>query len=61
MIVILVILSICLIYLVYIFIYTVPKEMKDEGSISKVDEAQKKAEPTIHIFIDLYDKSTALE
>ena len=56
-----IILIICLIYLVGIFIYTVPKEMKDEGSISKVDEAQKKAEPTIHIFIDLYDKLTALE
>ena len=61
MIVILVILSICLIYLVYIFIYTVPKEMKDDGSTPKVDEAQKKAEPTIHISIDLYDNLTAID
>ena len=56
-----VILVICLIYLVGIFIYTVPKEMKDEGSIPKVVEAQKKAEPTIQITIDLYDKQTALD
>ena len=61
MIVILVILSICLIYLVYIFIYTVPNEMKDDGCIPKVVEAQKKAEPTIQISIVLYDKQTALE
>lgn len=35
--------------------------MKDDGSISKVDEAQKKTEPTIQISVDLYDKLTALE
>ena len=56
-----IILIICLIYLVGIFIYTVPKEMKDEGSIPKVVEAQKKAESTIQISIDLYDKQTALD
>lgn len=56
-----VILVICLIYLVYIFIYTVPNEMKDDGSTPKVDEAQKKAETTIQISIDLYDKQTALD
>ena len=56
-----IILIICLIYLVGIFIYTVPKEMKDEGSIPKVVEAQKKVEPTIQISIDLYYKQTSLD
>ena len=60
MIVILVILSICLIYLVYIFIYTVPNEMKDDGCKPNVVEAQKKAEPAIQISIDLYDKREGL-
>lgn len=35
--------------------------MKDDGSAPKVDEAQKKAESTIQISVDLYDKLTALD
>ena len=61
MIVVLVILSICLIYLVYIFIYTVPNEMKDDGCTTKVVEDQKKIEPTIQISINLYSKQTSLD
>ena len=55
------ILAICLIYLVGIFIYTVPKEMKDDGLQPKVVEAQKKAEPTIKISVNLFDDNTVLE
>lgn len=55
------ILAICLIYLVGIFIYTVPKEMNDDGRTQKVVEAQKKAEPTIKISINLFDDNTVLE
>ena len=61
MIVILVILSICLIYLVGIFIYTVPNEMKDDGCTTKVVEDQKKIEPTIQISINLYSKQTSID
>ena len=61
MIVILVILSICLIYLVGIFIYAVPNEMKDDRSTPKVVETQNKAEPTIQISINLYNKQTSIE
>lgn len=61
MIVTLVILAFFIIYLVGIFIYTVPDEMKDSSNKPNVVEAQKKAEPTIHISIDLYDKQTAIE
>lgn len=61
MIVILVILSIFLIYLVGVFIYTVPNEMKDSSHKPNVVEAQKKAEPTIHISIKLYSKQTSLD
>ena len=57
----LVILVFFVIYLVGVFIYTVPNEMKDDGSTPKVDEAQKKAESTIHISIDLYYKQTSLD
>ena len=35
--------------------------MKDGGCKPNVAEAQKKAEPTIHISIDLYDNPTAME
>ena len=61
MIVTLVILAFFLIWLVGIFIYTVPDEMKGDGSTPNVVDAQKKAEPTIHISVDLYDKPTAIE
>ena len=61
MIVILAILVIFIIYLVGVFIYTVPNEMKDSSHKPIVVEAQKKAEPTIQITIDLYDKQTALD
>ena len=47
--------------LVGIFIYTVPNEMKDSSHKPNVVEAQKKAEPTIHITIKLYSKQTTLE
>ena len=46
MIVILVILAISIIYLVGIFIYTVPDEMKDSSHKPNVVEAQKKTERT---------------
>ena len=55
------ILAIFLIYLVGIFIYTVPKEINDDGRQPKVVEAQKKAEPTIKISINLFDDNTVLE
>ena len=61
MIVILAILVIFIIYLVGIFIYTVPNEMKDSSNKPNDVEAQKKAEPTIHITIKLYSKQTTLE
>lgn len=61
MIVTLVFLAFFLIYLVGIFIYTVPDEMKNSSNKPNVVEAQKKAEPTIQISIDLYDKQTAIE
>lgn len=61
MIVTLVILAIFIIYLVGIFIYTVPNELKDSSNKPNVVEAQKKVEPTIHISIDLYDNPTAIE
>lgn len=61
MIVILAILAFFLIWLVGIFIYTVPDEMKDDGCKPNVVEAQKKAEPTIHITIKLYSKQTTLD
>ena len=61
MIVTLVILAFFLIWLVGVFIYTVPDEMKDSSNKPNVVETQKKAEPTIQISIDLYDKQTALE
>lgn len=61
MIVILVILAISIIYLVGIFIYTVPDEMKDSSNKPNVAEAQKKAEATIHISIKLYSKQTSLD
>ena len=35
--------------------------MKDDGCTLKVVEAQKKAEPTIHISIKLYSKQTSLD
>ena len=54
MIVTLVILAISIIYLVGVFIYTVPDEMKDSSNKPSGVEAQKKTEPTIHISIDLY-------
>ena len=61
MIVTLVILAFFLIWLVGVFIYTVPSEMKDNDSTQNVVEAQKKEEPTIQISIDLYYKQTSLE
>ena len=61
MIVILVILAIFIIWLVGVFIYTVPNEMKDSSHTPNVVEAQKKAEPTIHISIKLYSKHTSLD
>lgn len=61
MIVILVILAISIIYLVGIFIYTVPDEMKDDEHTPNVVEAQKKAESTIQIAIVLYYKQTSLD
>lgn len=61
MIVILAILVIFIIYLVGVFIYTVPNEMKDSSNKPNDVEAQKKAEPTIHISVDLYDKPTAID
>lgn len=61
MIVTLVILAFFLIWLVRIFIYTVPDEMKDNNPTQNVVEAQKKAEPTIQISIDLYDNPTSIE
>lgn len=61
MIVTLVILAFFLIWLVGVFIYTVPDEMKDSSHTQNVVEAQKKAEPTIHISVDLYDKPTMIE
>lgn len=56
-----VILAILVICLVGIFIYTVPNEMKDSSHKPNVVEAQKKAEPTIHISIKLYSKQTTLD
>lgn len=56
-----VILAILVICLVGIFIYTVPNEMKDSSYKPNVVEAQKKAEPTIHITIKLYSKQTTLD
>ena len=35
--------------------------MNNDGHTSKVVDAQKKAEPTIHISIDLYDNPTAID
>ena len=61
MIVILAILVIFIIYLVGVFIYTVPNEMKDSSHKPNVVEAQKKAESTIHITIKLYSKQTTLD
>lgn len=61
MIVTLVILAIFIIYLVGIFIYTVPNELKDSSNKPNDVETQKKEEPTIHISIDLYDKQTAID
>lgn len=61
MIVTLVILAFFLIWLVGVFIYTVPDEMKDDRCKLNIDEAQKKAEPIIHISVDLYDNPTAVE
>ena len=61
MIVTLVILAFFLIWLVGVFIYTVPDEMKDDEHTPNVVEAQKKAEPTIQISIDLYYKHTSLD
>lgn len=61
MIVTLVILAFFLIWLVRVFIYTVPDEMKDDGCKPNVVEAQKKAEPTVHISVDLYDNPTAIK
>ena len=61
MIVILAILVIFIIYLVGVFIYTVPDEMKDSSHKPNVVEAQKKAEPPIHITIKLYSKQTTLD
>ena len=61
MIVTLVILVFFLIWLVGVFIYTVPSEMKDNDSTQNVVEAQKKEEPTIQISIDLYYKQTSLD
>lgn len=62
MIVTLVILAFFLIWLVGVFIYTVPNEMKDDESTPKVVESlKKKAEPTIHIFINLYSKQKSLD
>lgn len=61
MIVTLVILAFFLIWLVGVFIYTVPDEMKDSSNKPNVVEVQKKAEPTIQISIDLYDNPTAIE
>lgn len=61
MIVTLVILAFFLIWLVGIFIYTVPSEMKDNDSTQNVVEAQKKEEPTIQISIDLYYKQISLD
>ena len=61
MIVILVILAIFIIWLVGVFIYTVPDEMKDSSHKPNVVEAQKKADPTIHITIKLYSKQTTLD
>ena len=61
MIVTLVILVFFLIWLVGVFIYTVPDEMKDDVPTQNVDEAQKKAESTIQISIDLYYKQTSLD
>ena len=49
MIVTLVILAFFLIWLVGVFIYTVPDEMKDSFNKPNVVEAQKKVEPTIHM------------
>lgn len=60
MIVTLVILAFFLIWLVGVFIYTVPDELKD-GCKPNVVEAQKKEEPTIQISIDLYDNSMAIK
>ena len=61
MIVTLVILVFFLIWLVGVFIYTVPDEMKDDVPTQNVDETQKKAESTIQISIDLYYKQTSLD
>ena len=61
MIVTLVILAFFLIWLVGVFIYTVPDEMKDDGCKPNVVEVQKKVEPTIQISIELYYKQTSLD
>ena len=61
MIVTLVILAFFLIWIVGVFIYTVPDEMKDDVPTQNVDEAHKKAESTIQISIDLYYKQTSLD
>lgn len=61
MIVTLVILAFFLIWLVGVFIYTVPDEMKDSSNKPNDVEAQKKAEPIIHISVDLYDNPTSIE
>ena len=61
MIVTLVILAFFLIWLVSVFIYTVPNEMKDDEPTQNVVEAQKKAEPTIQISIVLYYKQSTLD
>ena len=61
MIVTLIIVAFFLIWLVGVFIYTVPDEMKDSSNKQNVVEAQKKAEPTIQISIDLYDNPTSIE
>ena len=55
-----VIFSIFLICLVGFFIYAVPNEMKNDGRTLK-DDAQKKAEPTIQITVNLFDDNTVIE
>ena len=56
-----VIFTFCLICLVGFFVYAVPNEMKDDGRTPKDDEAQKKAEPTIQITVNLFDDHTVLK
>ena len=56
-----VIFSIFLICVVGFFIYAVPNEMKNNWRTPKDDDAQKKAEPTIQISVNLFDDHTVLK